>query len=752
MPAFFKNWRKRFFNSHIIRRCKKSVDAIGSDVSYLRQRCDDVDPSKLPQGNSSSRRIPSKPPIFHGRDALVSELADKLTAVSDDGKHAHIAILAAGGMGKTSLALAVMEDKKVVAKFREENCYWVPCDQMMSSSLLLDTLYSHLQVQCVIKNSFDNILDKLYTLSEPIVLLLDNFETPWASDAKVAENILRAIAKIPKVAIFLTMRGSNPPSRDIIWYPVPLASVDAAHSRQIYEEIYPKSRGDPNLPKLLEQLGHLPLAVTLMATLANKTKFKASKLLKDWDRIGPDLLESNSDSMSKSIQLSIKSKPINDHPDALLLLAILSMLPAGISNDELERWTDILSNCGSALVALRDTALAQQGEDTLFILPVIRSFVLHPGHISHDILHCARQCVQDACYKFLKQHKSSDPSQFKDNTRAVSQEESNLKSILLDAADSNSPDSIAADQTALIEGLLALCWHQYHTRPRAELIERTLELVKHHDKKAAIAEALRCYGGILFRLNRFDDAAGKLIMARDAFVDLNDKFNAALCSLKLILVYGYQQSWANVEKAMEEARVLVKDAQSPYLDAKYLLRHGNVLWMNRHHHDAIEPLNQAKEEFSKLDKPLDVAQSVFFLGECYLRLEMYDDARSSLDHALYECEYYENDGYVAQVLQRSADLSMAIGDYDGGFAAARRALEKYRLLGSPLGVVQSLQLLGKIWLYREEYDDARKAFQESLKNLELLPQYPYYLEKCHTSLAEIDKLTRLEKEPQPTVE
>ena len=39
---------------------------------------------------------------------------------------------------------------------------------------------------------------------------------------------------------------------------------------------------------------------------------------------------------------------------------------------------------------------------------------------------------------------------------------------------------------------------------------------------------------------------------------------------------------------------------------------------------------------------------------------MYDDARSSLDHALHEYEYYGNDRYVAQVLQSSADLSMAI--------------------------------------------------------------------------------------------
>ena len=211
-----------------------SVDAIRDDVAYIRRGFDDIYTSKPSPVDPSSRRIPPKPQIFHGRDALVNALAHKLAAVSDSGKYAHIAILAAGGMGKTSVALAVMEHEIVVGAFSRDSCYWIPCDQMTSSSLLLDTLYSHLHVERVTERSFDDILDKLSSLSDPAVLLLDNFETPWAADKEEAERILRAIAGMPKVAILMTMRGSEPPSEGhISWLPITLTSVDAAHSRQI---------------------------------------------------------------------------------------------------------------------------------------------------------------------------------------------------------------------------------------------------------------------------------------------------------------------------------------------------------------------------------------------------------------------------------------------------------------------------------------------------------------------------------------
>lgn len=88
------------------------------------------------------QRMPSKPHIFHGRDDLVREIAHLLC---DETTSQRVSILGPGGMGKTSLALAVVET--AVIKFRYGSCsFWIPCVEAASASLLLQVLYLHLQI------------------------------------------------------------------------------------------------------------------------------------------------------------------------------------------------------------------------------------------------------------------------------------------------------------------------------------------------------------------------------------------------------------------------------------------------------------------------------------------------------------------------------------------------------------------------------------------------------------------------------
>ena len=352
------------------------------------------------------------------------------------------------------------------------------------------------------------------------------------------------------------------------------------------------------------------------------------------------------------------------------------------------------------------------------------------------MISCAARAVgSKMCIKFLAQHKRSDSAHFEDNKRAITLEESNLQSILLDASDGN-----AIYQDNHVEALLTLCWHQYHTRPRTELIEHTLKLAKSLDKKTAIAEALNCYGRILFRLDRYDDASEYLTIARDAFLASNDKSNGALCSLGLVLIYIYSDLGEKLDRSLEEARVLVEDVQSSYLNAKYLLHRGHALYCQRQRPAAMEVLNQAKEMLDERNLS-DVGQSLFLLGRCYFALEMYDEAQSSLDHAHRIYETYGKDRYVAEAQHALALVSVATHDYEAAFNAAVRTLEKYRSVGSPLGIGQILQLLGEIWLYRGEYDDARKAFQESLKNYEAIAAAHTGSEQCRDTLLKIEEVT-----------
>ncbi|KAJ7749455.1 hypothetical protein B0H16DRAFT_1222322, partial [Mycena metata] len=115
--------------------------------------------------------LPADPKIFHGRE---SELVDILDHFSQGTPR--IAILGAGGMGKTSLASTVLHHDDITIKY-QENRFFVACETAASKVELAGLVGAHLGM----KPGQDLTRAVLYRLSEgpPTLLVLDNLETVW---------------------------------------------------------------------------------------------------------------------------------------------------------------------------------------------------------------------------------------------------------------------------------------------------------------------------------------------------------------------------------------------------------------------------------------------------------------------------------------------------------------------------------------------------------------------------------------------
>ena len=96
----------------------------------------------LPSSTNIVQQIPLKPAVFHGRDVIVEEITQLLIKEETS----RVCILGAGGMGKTSVALGVVERSLIKARFLPENIVWVPCIEATSANLLLEILSTQLQV------------------------------------------------------------------------------------------------------------------------------------------------------------------------------------------------------------------------------------------------------------------------------------------------------------------------------------------------------------------------------------------------------------------------------------------------------------------------------------------------------------------------------------------------------------------------------------------------------------------------------
>lgn len=448
---------------------------------------------------SGRQSMPGKPRVFYGRDQLVKEFAQLLC----EEPTSRVCVLGPGGMGKTSLALAVIESPLVQAKYAAR-CFWVPCVEATSPAVFLQLLYVHLQISRSTNDILEDILAELNTSDEPRLILLDNFETPWIpveGPRHQVNNVLRRLGQISHVALLVTMRGAEPPCDDIIWQSKNIEPVGKEAARSIFHDIYPISKHDYDVDELLAALGYLPFAVTLMAKLGKKSRSSARALLDEWSQVGTEMISHSStreDNMNRSISLSIDRDFVQEDPDALLLLSTLSLLPAGTLRANLRWWAPNLKAIASAVATLSDAALLLTKEDStekLFVLPVIQSFMSTNNRIPNNV----RQQVQHACCQYVSDHacRYYNPL-FKHHSQALATEDTNIQSIMLTLE----PDVSSIPLDKVVETLLHFTWYRVDTCPSIEIAQRTLELAELSEKDQYIVEGLSALGDTHGMLDR----------------------------------------------------------------------------------------------------------------------------------------------------------------------------------------------------------------------------------------------------------
>jgi Cdc6-like AAA superfamily ATPase len=115
--------------------------------------------------------LPSEPKIFHGRE---SEVSDILQAFSQGTPR--VAILGAGGMGKTSLARAVIHHTEIAGRY-EQHRFFVACDTAATQVELAALIGSHLGLKP--GKDLTRPVIQYFTNSPQSLLILDNLETLW---------------------------------------------------------------------------------------------------------------------------------------------------------------------------------------------------------------------------------------------------------------------------------------------------------------------------------------------------------------------------------------------------------------------------------------------------------------------------------------------------------------------------------------------------------------------------------------------
>ncbi|KAJ7716437.1 P-loop containing nucleoside triphosphate hydrolase protein, partial [Mycena metata] len=317
--------------------------------------------------------LPAEPKIFHGRD---SELADILKLFRQGTPR--IAILGAGGMGKTSLARTVVHQEEVTTKYHE-NRFFVTCDTASSKPELAGLIGAHLGMKP--GEDLTQAVLQRFSSSAPSLLILDNLETVWEpmKSRHEIEEFLSLLTDISSLALVITIRGAERPSK-VQWtrpflQPLPPLAQDAA--RKMFIDIADDKHPLEEVDQILGLTDNMPLSISLLAHLVDIEGCK--EILSRWEVEKTSLISDGYDKISNlelSISLSLSSPRIVSTPQAQDLLALLSLLPDGLSDVDLKQTkfpvTDIL---GCKAILLRTALAYTDDHKQLKVLVPIREYM-----------------------------------------------------------------------------------------------------------------------------------------------------------------------------------------------------------------------------------------------------------------------------------------------------------------------------------------------------------------------------------------
>ncbi|KAJ7858300.1 P-loop containing nucleoside triphosphate hydrolase protein, partial [Mycena leptocephala] len=303
--------------------------------------------------------LPSEPKIFHGR---TSELEDILQLFSESTPK--VAILGAAGMGKTSLARAVVHHTEIAGRYGQQR-FFVACDSAATQVELAALIGTHLGLKP--EKDLTRAVIQHFSGSPPSLLILDNLETLWEPTESQAniEEFLSLLTGVEHLALVITMQGAERPAK-VAWtrpFLRPLKPLEQDAACQTFIDIADNTHNPKEVDKILSLTDNMPLTINLLAHLVDSEG--CSNVLCRWEEEKTSLISDGYDKRSNldlSISLSLSSPRLNSVPHSKDLLSLLSMLPDGLSDAELVQANLPIDNILGCKAALIQTTLAYRDE------------------------------------------------------------------------------------------------------------------------------------------------------------------------------------------------------------------------------------------------------------------------------------------------------------------------------------------------------------------------------------------------------
>ena len=522
---------------------------------------------RTPHGESP----PPAPRDCFGRD----ELVEKVIGLAENLEP--IALIGAGGIGKTSVALTVLHHNRIKERFGE-NRRFIRCDQFPASRAHLLARLSKV-IGAGVENPEDLTPLRASLSSKEMLIILDNAESvldPQITNAREVYSVVEELCQFKTVSLLITSRITTVP-RHCKRPEIPTLSVEAASD--IFYGIYGEGQRSSIINDLLRRLDFHALSIILLATTASQNTWSYDRLAKEWDTKRAQVLQTDHDeSLAATVELSLASPTFRKlGPNARDLLGVIAFFPQGIDENNLDWLFPTISNKDNLFDKFCVLSLAYRSNGFVTMLAPIREYV-GPRNPQSSPLLCA---TRDHYFRRLAIDVDPDKPGFGE-ARWIVSEDANAEHLLdvFTSIDESSDDAWKAcyyfiqhlhwynpQQTLLASKIGALPDDHYY-KPKClfqlshlfqqlgnfaeqkRLLTRTLELERQRGDDFQVAQTLRFLSEANRLLGLHEEGIGQAKAASEIFERINDTPGQALCLNDLAwLLFDYEQFDAAKEAA-----------------------------------------------------------------------------------------------------------------------------------------------------------------------------------------------------------
>jgi len=527
---------------------------------------------------------------------------------------ARLAILGSGGMGKTTVALALLHNSGIAEYYRNGRLF-LSCEALIDADTIVVALAKLLDISAT-SDLLTAVVANLKSRPRT-VLVLDNLETVWLRNGgpdTAVDELLGKLAQVPSLSLIITCRGTDLPQfvrwSNSDWADLKAFSLEAAlqtfqdraGSRLVGAE-------EKHAIELLNAVDRMPLAVSLLGQLARRGN-SVSELLDRWNRKRTALLRTHGigriNNVGVSVELSISMVCSADGTrESLQLLSLCSTLPDGLRRAVFTKLRPQFEDIDEARDNLLAYSLASLDVDgVLRMLSPVRHHVLerYPALPVHHTALCA------IYFEVAQQMPIIMDEHFKERAAATAPEIDNLSSLLLTLVHQPSHQ--------LVEAVYRLTFFEYWHQPNITVALAVIPYLQPHPKWKA--RCLRAIGSSQVRSGKYRAAIVSLLDAGRLFLDVGDRFQAAWCKCVVGDTYRVLHEHDRGEAMLNEALQLYHELRLDFGEAECRMYLGELMRMKGDYAAAIEHSSMARQTFSAFREQYYASQCTVTLGTVYL--------------------------------------------------------------------------------------------------------------------------------------